>query len=333
MAMPHITPSSLQADFRPLPLLGNAHVQTLLSQVLKGPALAQPTRQREVCLPDGDRLLLYDSIPAGWQPGGRVALLVHGLCGCHASPHLQRLARLLLPHSVRVFRMDLRGAGPGMAVARQTYHAGCSGDLRAAARAIQQWCPGSPLTLAGFSLGGNIALKVAGEASEAPVPGLERVAAVAPPIDLTRCAAMLEQPRNRLYMRYFVSGLVALYRRRRELHPDLPRVTLPRRPTVRVLDDLFTAPEWGFANSADYYSRASSAPLIPHIPVPALVLTARDDPFIAVAPFEELRVPPHVEVRIAARGGHLGFLGWDGSGGIRWADRRVADWLTRSFVG
>jgi predicted alpha/beta-fold hydrolase len=314
-------------EFIPLPFLGNPHVQTVLSQVLKGPAFTHTTRREAVELPDGDRLLLYDSAPPDWHPGGRVALLLHGLGGCHQSPHVQRLARLLLASGLRVFRLDLRGAGPGAALARRAYHAGCSDDVRAAVRAIRRQCPDAPVVLAGFSLGGNVALKVAGEAAADEVPGLERVAAVGPPIDLERCVALLEEPRNWVYERYYLHGLVHRLRQRRRFFPDLPPVRLPRRLTLRLFDELVTARDWGFAGAADYYRRVSALPLLPRIAVPTLILTARDDPFIAAESFESPDLPPHVHVRIADRGGHLGFLGADGAGGIRWAERRVADWL------
>jgi predicted alpha/beta-fold hydrolase len=315
------------ADFRPLPLLRNPHLQTLLSVCLKGPAFRHPTVERLVELPDGDRIALHDTTAPGWAPGGRVALLLHGLSGAHWSPHVVRVARLLLPHGFRVFRMDLRGAGRGALLSRNTYHAGCSDDVRAAAAAIAGWCPGSPLTLVGFSLGGNVALKLAGEAADHPVPGLDRVAAVGPPIDLRACSDLLELPRNVVYNRYFIRHLVAQVRARERLIPGLRCTRFPRQLTLRGFDEVYTAPWGGFADAHDYYRRASALPLLGRIAVPALVLTARDDPFIAVGPFEELRPPPHVRVVIAAHGGHLGFLGADGAGGIRWADRLVAAWV------
>src|SRR5437899_333130 len=113
-------------DFEPLPFLANAHVQTVIGNMLKGPPFAFPSRERHVKLPDGDQLALHDSVPAAWGPGGRIALLVHGLGGSHRSPYMGRLAELLLPAGVRVVRMDLRGAGRGAALARRSYHGGCS---------------------------------------------------------------------------------------------------------------------------------------------------------------------------------------------------------------
>ncbi|HEV3262582.1 MAG TPA: alpha/beta fold hydrolase [Gemmataceae bacterium] len=314
------------SEFRPLPLLGNAHLQTLLGTWLKGPAFRFASCERHALMDDGDRLVLHDSVPELWRKGGRIAVLVHGLGGSHQSGHLQRMAGLLLPRGLRVVRLDLRGCGRGMTLARRSYHAGCSDDVRAAVAEVHRWSPASPLVLIGFSLGGNVVLKLAGEAAARPVPGLERVATVAPPIDLERCAALIGLARNRLYELHFVRELMTLARRRQQYFPDSRPLRFPRRMTLRLFDDLYTAPRSGFADALDYYRRASSQPFIPNIKVPTLILTARDDPFVAVGPFETLSAPPHVDVHIVARGGHLGFLGWDGAGGIRWAERRIADW-------
>src|SRR5262249_34859952 len=139
----------MPADFRPLPFLGNPHVQTLLGNLLKGPALRAPSEERTVTLPDGDQLLLYDSVPAAWKLGDPIVLLVHGLGGSHDSGYMQRMARRLLPRGRRVVRMDLRGCGKGMALAKRPYHGGCSDDVRAAAAEVARWSPASPLVLLG----------------------------------------------------------------------------------------------------------------------------------------------------------------------------------------
>jgi predicted alpha/beta-fold hydrolase len=320
------TPDSF-VDFRPLPLLRNPHVQTLLGYYLPGPRLGLPARAHVLRLPDGDGLVLHDTVPGGWRPGAPVAVLVHGLSGSHASPQVRRLACKLLRQGLRVVRLDLRGAGKGLPLARACYHAGRSDDLRAALEEVHRWSPASPLLLVGLSLGGNIALKLAGEAAGRPVPGLARVGAMGPPIDLGRCATLLALPRNRLYEAFFVRELVAEARQRQRYFPDLPPLSFQRHMTMRLLDDLYTAPRSGFADALDYYRRASALPLIPRITLPTLILTARDDPFIAVEPFEGLEAPANVTVRVLPHGGHMGFLGWDGAGGIRWAERRLIDWV------
>jgi predicted alpha/beta-fold hydrolase len=225
-------------------------------------------------------------------------------------------------------RLDLRGAGRGASLARKTYHGGCSEDVRAAAAAIHSWSPASPLILIGLSLGGNIVLKLAGEAAAHPVPGLERVAAVSPPVDLEGSAARLALRHNRLYERYFVRNLLHQVRRQQRHFPEVPRVCFPRRLTMRLFDDLYTAPRGGFADALDYYRRAGALPLLSRIAVPTLILAARDDPFVTVEPLEAMPTASQVTIHVTDHGGHLGFLGWDGAGGVRWAERRVAEWVS-----
>jgi uncharacterized protein len=256
-----------------------------------------------------------------------VAVLVHGLGGCHQSGYMLRLGRALCRRGMRVLRMDLRGVGAGETLAKRTYHGGCSEDVRAVAASFQRENPGTPLILVGLSLGGNIVLKLAGEAAADPLAGLVAVAALAPPIDMIGCARMLAQPRNRFYEQYFVRHLKDQVRRNRR-HSHQPKPRFPRQLTMRHFDDLVTAPSWGFANAMDYYRRASALPLVGNIEVPAFILTARDDPFIAVEAFETLRPGPATEVHIMERGGHLGFLGPDGAGGFRWAERRLVEWIS-----
>lgn len=316
-------------EFRPLPLLGNAHVQTVLGAMLHVPVGSLASRERHVALDDGDRLVVHESVPAGWRSGDPLALLVHGLGGSHRSGYVQRMGRLLLARGLRVACLDLRGSGRGFSLARRPYHAGCSADVRAVAAALHHDL--SPLFLIGFSLGGNIVLKLAGEAAREPLPGLARVAALAPPIELDLCSRLISLPRNRFYEKHFLHELVALALRRQRLFPDLPPVNFPRPLSLRLFDDLYTAPRSGFRDAADYYRRASALPLIPDITVPTLIMTARDDPFIPVAPFESLRPSDHILLRVVPAGGHLGFLGRDGAGGIRWAEQRVVDWLMLSL--
>lgn len=316
-------------DFRPLPLLGNRHVQTLLATFFFGPAPRPGSRPRLLGLPDGDQLVLHDSIPSRWQPGDPVVVLLHGLSGSHRTSYIRRMAAHLLGYGVRAVRPDLRGAGHGFPFARRPYHAGCSDDIRAVLAEVHRWAPESPVVVAGISLGGNIALKLAGEVRDHPVPNLVGVAAIGPPIDLHRCLNLLTLPANRFYETHFLQHLVMVARRRWRHFRESEPLRFPQQMTLRLFDELYTAPRSGFTGASDYYQRASAGPFIPRIEVPAFVLTARDDPFIAVEPFEGLEKLDNVKVQIVERGGHIGFLGWDGAGGVYWAERRVVDWIVR----
>lgn len=314
-------------SFRPLPLLGNPHVQTVLGNFLPGPVLKFPCTPDAVALPDGDCVVIHDCTPPGWRRGEPIAVLIHGLGGSHASANLIRVNQRLANRGVRVCRMDLRGSGAGVALARRFYSAACSDDVRVVLEHLHGQNPDSPLLLAGFSLGGSVVLKLAGEAGDRPVPGLCAVATVAAPLDLVRCSELME--RQPIYDAFFVRNLTRRVYEHQRIFPDLPRVRFPRRLTLRQFDDIYTAPRWGFADAGDYYRQASSLPLIVRSPVPTFLLTARDDPFIAVEPYESIPQTLNLEIHIAAHGGHLGFIGRDGEGGIRWAERQVVDWLLK----
>ncbi|MGL5098033.1 MAG: YheT family hydrolase, partial [Planctomycetia bacterium] len=212
-------------DFHPPRWLRGGHAQTLWPFLRRGVArdLDHAARvhaaERIVALPDGDAIVLHDESPAGWRHGDPIALLMHGLCGCNRSPYLVRIAAKLRARGVRSFRMDLRGCGAGLMLARGPYHSGRSEDLAAAVDALGVLCPDSPLGVAGFSLGGNIILKYLGETPERVPSTLRAAAAVNPPADLWACIRNLARPGNRLYDRYFVKKLWDSLERRRRLVP------------------------------------------------------------------------------------------------------------------
>lgn len=314
--------------FRPHPLLRGGHAQTLAGVYLPSPRLVYRARQHVVTLPDGDRIVLHDDCPSGWQAGDRVALLIHGLSGCHQSRYMSRIAGRLEQQGVRAFRMDLRGCGAGVGLARLPYHSGRSADAAAALEKIAEICPNSPAALVGFSLGGNIALKLLGELGDRPCGHLDRAVAVCPPFDLLSAVEQVHRPHNRLYERYFLRRLVGQVQACQRAMPDLPAVDFRRPPrSLFEFDDRFTAPVCGFGRAADYYRLASAARVADGIRLPVLVIAAEDDPLVPPAPLERLRDRPSVDLQITRHGGHLGYVGW-GEGDRRWLDARIAGWVT-----
>ena len=317
-------------SFEPHPLLWNGHLQTLGALLFSNHRSPGSARQHIVWLDDGDGIVLHDDCPPGWRPTGRTALLIHGLAGCHESSYMQRIAAKLNERRVRTFRMDLRGCGAGLRLARFPYHSGRSEDAAAAVRYIAGLCPDSPTTLAGFSLGGNIALKLLGELGGERLGNLERAIAVSPPADLSACAAALGRRSNRLYEQQFVGLLVRLVRQRRKLLPDAPAVRLHRWPrSLPEFDDAFTARVCGFGTAANYYRVCSAAPLVSRIRIATVILGARDDPLVPAEGLEKLRLPANVQLRLTRHGGHLGFVARRGSDrDRRWMDWRVVEWVT-----
>ncbi len=201
-------------------------------------------------------------------------------------------------------------------------------DVQAVLADIRQETPQSPLTAIGFSLGGNLVLKLAGELGQDASDYLGHVIAVCPAADLTACSDKLAQPENRFYEQHFVTLLKAAVAARHAQFHDLPPVHLPEHLTLRQFDDLYIAPQCGFRDALDYYQRCSAAPLVPQIATPCRILFAADDPFIDATVFSTGALPPQVQVYQTERGGHLGFLGcpWE-PGGYRWLDTQLLSWV------
>jgi predicted alpha/beta-fold hydrolase len=317
-------------EFVPHPLLPTGHLQTLAGVLLPQIAGNDEPRRHPVLLADGDQIVLNDDVPANWQTGGRTALLIHGLAGCHASPYMQRIAGKLNARGVRTFRLDLRGCGAGLGLARLPYHSGRSEDAAAALRRIAELCPRSPTTLIGFSLGGNIALKLLGESANDLPEQLDRAAAVCPPVDLLRCVESLARGVNRFYDRHFVRLLCAQIDDLQRLVPDAPALDTRRKPRgVFEFDDVFTAPVCGFKSARNYYHLCSSAQFLPRIRLPTLILAAADDPLVPGGMFASLQLPPSVTLHLTGSGGHLGFIGrQNGDPDRRWMDWRIVEFAS-----
>jgi predicted alpha/beta-fold hydrolase len=308
-------------------------LQTLVGHLFPGRRPGLESAEHVVALPDGDHLSVHDSVPAGWAPGDPQVLLVHGLGGCARSSYVVRSAARLVARGYRAVRMNLRGAGSGFGLARQTYHGGRSADLRAVASWMSRRGPGSPLALVGFSLGGNLALKLAAEASDEPLPGLDAVLAANPPIDLAASCRYIQRPAARVYDRNFVRLLRRMVLRHHAAFPELGEPDLSRVRSVLEFDEHYTAPRHGFDGADDYHRRSSAAPLLPRIDVSGLVVHAADDPFIPAEAFRRAVVPSHLSLELWGSGGHLGFVSRTPCGpDRRWLDARLTNWLAAHWA-
>ncbi len=314
--------------FEPHPWLRGGHRQTIVGRYLLGGEAAPASEDRVLELPDGDRLRVADSIPSGWLAGDPAAVVIHGLAGDATSPYVVRLAAKLTRRGVRVARMNLRGAGAGFGLARKTYHGGLTGDVRAVVERLSADSPGSPIGLVGFSLGGNLALKLAAEAATEPVSGLDCVVSANAPLDLAACCRNIRRPSRRIYDRNFVGSLRTEIRRLHERFPELGPVDLGAIRSVFDFDELYTAPRHGFASAEEYYARSSAGPVLPQIRVPGLVVHSRDDPFIPSDTYDGLLFSDALALELIPTGGHLGYISrarWEGD--RRWLETRLAVWL------
>jgi len=260
----------------------------------------------EFPLADGDRLVasLHRPITETRRP---LAILIHGLSGSQDSIYLRRSTRHLLQAGFPVLRFNLRGAGPSGPLCRFSYHAGRSEDLHAALMQLDGRLAGNGLVAVGYSMGGNLLLKYLGEQGRRAL--FLGAVSVSAPILPKQAQLRIMERRNRAYHRHLLEGVKEDFGRPGSaISPDL-RALLPALRSIYEFDDRIVATINGFAGAEDYYARTASCPLLEQIAVPTLVIHARNDPWIPVAPylaFDWKRNPKLVPL-LPRGGGHVGF--------------------------
>jgi uncharacterized protein len=245
-------------------------------------------------------------------------IVVHGLEGSSDSQYMRGVARDGLAAGMNVVLMNQRNCGGMDHFAPTLYNSSLSGDVAAVVRNVIENDRVSSFALIGFSMGGNLVLKLAGEwgssggeNKNAP-PQFRAVAAVCPAIDLAASADALHEPRNRIYEYYFLMQLFRRLRRKARLFPGKFDVSRLRGiSTLRQFDDRITAHYCGFTGADDYYGRAAAANVIDRIAVPALIIHSANDPFIRLTPETQRRIAanPNITYVETDDGGHCAFLG------------------------
>lgn len=317
-------------DFRPFPLLPGAHGQTIFGTLFNFERTPQGKTEL-VELPDRDKIACEVSTPLKWTPFDQTVIMLHGLCGSHESGYLLRMTRKLTRAGVRAIRMNMRGCGTGKGHAKGLYHSGRSDDVYRVVKYFRDKDPHSEVTLIGFSLGGNVVLKLAGELNVHGVSLLKQVIAVCPPINLHKSVLRLDTKVNQLYRKYFLKALRAGCIDRHKRYPDLPPLELPEDITFYEFDELYIAKEGGFKSAVDYYTKCSSGQMIPYIMIPTKILFAEDDPIVDSKDVLETDLPESVKVYGTKKGGHMGFLGsLFQEGGFHWMDHILMKWTLDS---
>ena len=267
-----------------------------------------------------------------WQarPWERPTIIgLHGLNGSSDAFYMKGIASKAFTRGMNVLLLNQRNCRDTEHLCSGLFHSGLTADV---AHVIDELTAidGLPgLVVAGYSLGGNLALKLAGEYGAFAPPALAGVAAVSPIIEISECVRALERPDNVLYEWNFVKDLKRRMRRKNRSHPGAFGVEhLGSVRTVREFDRVFTAPYFGFADEEDYYHRASAMRVVDRIRVPALVITSKDDPFVPSGPFSDARLTgnPAVTTIVCEHGGHCAFVGPSAPGDDGyWAERAIVD--------
>jgi uncharacterized protein len=334
------TIASHAADFRPRRFLTNGHLQTIAGNYLaRVNDLPAPEDQLvEVSPATANQIASQVLCHCHWQPEQvraerPTAIIVHGLEGSSDSQYVVGNSNKLWRAGCNIVRMNMRNCGGTEALSPTLYHSGLSNDVLVVMNFFVAQYGLRSMSLIGYSMGGNLVLKLAGELGTAAPAVLRSVIGVSPAVDLDASADALHLPVNRLYELKFLHNLLNRYRRKAMLFPrayDRNRATGIR--SLREFDDRITALYSGFSSAQDYYDRAAAARVVDRIAVPTLVLHALDDPFVRLTSEsrDKLNANPKITLIESERGGHCAFLaqpdmtsGYDGY----WAEHTLLRFL------
>jgi hypothetical protein len=308
------------------PFFRNPHLLTIAGNYWRRKLDAQrfPVEPRIYETEPGVQVRVEYQAPEG-EPIAHL-ILVHGLEGSSEAGYARSLAQAALEAGCAAHRFNMRSCGGTEHLSGRTlYHSGQTSDLLAVIRQLRR---SAPIFLAGFSLGGNVVLKLAGELGESAAGLIAGVMAISTPIDLAACVRQLDKPSNRIYARRFVSRLKERVRAKERLTPGLFDLSgLDRVQNIYEFDDRFTAQAFGFGSADNYYATQSANQFLDRIRVPTLVVQAKDDPLIPFAVYDHpaFSTNPHLRLLVTEHGGHLGFI--SRAKPRFWLDQVLVHWL------
>lgn len=318
----------MNTPFTPLPLFDTGVAQTLAGSLLQ---FQMPLRSisEYISLGDGDATTAEISTPPEWKVTDTTMVLIHGLAGSHTSPYLVRISKRLYKMGIRSVRLNLRNCGSALGLSKKIYHSGCSCDVIMALKQLKKKFPLSPHLLVGFSLGGNIALKCAGELGSEIEKYIHEIYAICPPLKLSSSMHLLSLSKHKIFEQYFLKSMQTQLDLLRKKRQDFIAPKYNHINRLKTFDDKVIAPLLGFSSGEDYYEISSSINYISKITIPSKVLFAKDDPVINFNDINAIQTPPNMDVITTSQGGHLGFLSMPYSEhGFRWMDSLVIDWVT-----
>jgi uncharacterized protein len=257
--------------------------------------------------------------------------LVHGLEGSSESGYIRTLAAQAFAAGFSVLRINQRNCGGTERLTATLYNSGLSADFSAVLLELIERDRLKQIFFTGYSMGGNLILKMAGELGAGAPRELRGICAVCPTLDLAACVDAIERPENWLYQLRFVRDLKSRMRRKAKLFPgqfELNGLNSVR--TLREFDEAITAPCFGYRSAADYYERASAMRVVPRIALPTLIVTAKDDPVVPFESFGASEIASNPQIRVAATefGGHCAFISRRNGPERYWAEARVLEFCT-----
>jgi len=321
--------------------LRNGHAQTIAGNYWPRTISLPPVQVEavEVERARDERPAIAVQCDCHWQPEAVRAermtiILLHGVGGSSNSHYVRGNASKAFRAGCNVVRMNLRNCGDVLPPTPTLYNAGQSGDVRAVAEHFVKRYGLQRIALVGYSMGGNVMLKYAGESGDSPPPWLNSVVGISPAIDLSASSDALHLWRNRMYEVNFLQKLNSRFLHRAQQFPQFFDATAVRRVrSLRDFDTRVVARYCGYVDAEDYYCHATSANVIGDITVPTLIVHAQDDPFIRLTATTraKLLANPHIQLIETEHGGHCAFLAAPENGPENfdgyWAERALLDFV------
>lgn len=309
-----------------VPFFRNPHLLTIAGNYWHRPLDEQrfPVRS-EYCETElGVQVLVHSQMPPG-EPIAQL-VMVHGLEGSSAAGYARSLSQAALEAGCSAHRFNMRSCGGTEHLSGNTlYHSGQTSDLLAYLRQLPR---SAPIFLAGFSLGGNVVLKLAGELGPSASNLIAGVMAISTPLDLATCVQQLDKPSNIIYARRFLARLKERIRAKERLMPGLFDLSkLDHIRNIYEFDDRYTATAFNFGTADNYYATQSANQFLDRIRIPTLVVQAKDDPLIPFQVYDHsaFMTNPHLRLVAVDHGGHLGFI--SKTKPRFWLDQVLVNWL------
>lgn len=324
--IPAVDDCNVASEYKAPWWLPNAHAQTIYPPLFAKRPTIQYQRERWDStphgIPDGD---FVDVDRLAGRADKPLLVVFHGLEGNSQSIYALNLMYLAQQRGWRGMVPHFRGCSGEMNRLPRAYHSGDAAEIDWILRRAKSESPDAPVYVAAISLGGNATLKWLGEQGSEAANIVAAVAAISAPLDLTAAGNALEVGFSKIYAKNFLNTMKKNALAKLVRHPGIFNAEVVRAAaTLREFDNEVTAPLHGFRDTDDYWLRASAKPGLSNIRVPALVLNARNDPFLpAWALPDAAEVSSAVTLDFPSDGGHVGFFSSPFPGNSLWMPQRV----------
>jgi predicted alpha/beta-fold hydrolase len=320
--------------FNPSFLLKNRHIQTLYAPLFRKDKNLDFSIER-FDLEDGDFVECYWHEKERIRDNAPIIILLHGLTGSYKSPYIQGIMSALSQEGYASVLMHFRGCADNPNLMARGYHSGDTQDAKAWIDSLSKRFPHNPLHAIGYSIGGNVLLKLV---AESPNLGLSSAISISAPLQLDITAKTINIGFSKLYQRHLLTQLKDIVKEKFKKHPLEKTIGLnPKKlnamKTIREFDEEYTAKIHHFGSADNYYKQASAKQYLHKITIPSLIIHALDDPFMTaeILPNQE-DLPPNISLETSPNGGHVGFVHGSFFRPKYWLEERILDYYKNNEI-